>query len=150
MTDNLYTYDFKKHTATFTPIPTTGFAAVILDNLFEGSEISVEWDSDDWNESKNIGGGGTRSRSNDNAATIKFTLPKESNLNDLLLALRNADTAGALSGSVVGSFMLRNLLNNQETVYADQVWIKGMPATVVGQSTTGIEWTLRTFNAVKY
>lgn len=147
---NSYSYDFLKNTFTFTPLGTTGFAAISFDNLFEGTGVEVEFDSDAWMETNNVGGGGTRSLSHNKSASIKVTLPKEDVRNDLLLEILNADTAGDLSGTVTGSFMIRSLANNEQVIFADVCWIKRQPNEVYNAEATGIEWEFRTKNCVRY
>lgn len=145
---NTYTYDLKQHSFILAPFATSGFSAIVLDDLSEGSSLSITFDSDAWLEKKNATGGGTRSRSNDLSASVKFSVPKESNLNKKLTAILNADTAGDLSGAVMCTFTAKNNLNNEETAFADECWIKKSPDRSYEQNATDIEWEVRTFNMV--
>lgn len=149
-TPTTYSYDKDKVICTISPIPLSGLGAVTLSDLIGDGTVDVTWDSDIWLETKNAAGGGTRSLSKDRAATIKFTVPNESPVNKILDALRIADSTPPLAGSVTVAFMIREVINNKDTVFADQCWIKKIPDFQRAVQAQGTTWELRTLNCVKY
>ena len=128
-----YTYDFKKHTITY--------GIIIIEDLL--SEATFESGADLWLETKNIGGGGTRSKSNDKSGTFKFSINSSSPINAQLNAMIKADD---LTGAGTAPFMVKNLLNNEEVLFADQAWIKKLPSRTFGQEETGVEYEISSFN----
>lgn len=130
----LRTFDFKQTTCTF--------GTIILDDFFEGSSVAFEANSDLWLLSKNVGGGGTRSKSNDASGRMTFSIDQASPINDQLMAYVTLDK---VSNAGVAPFMLRDV-NNDVILFAENAWIVKYPSMSFAQSVNGFEWIIESEN----
>lgn len=127
------TYDFKQVACIIGTGQITGFA--------EGDDsISVERDSNIYNTTIGADGEGTRSKSNNEAATVKLRLLKTSDSNAILNEYYQADQA---SNSGIFPFLLKDN-NGSELHAAEKMWIEKEPTAPFGPNSPVREWTLKT------
>ena len=130
----LYTYDIKKFTFTW--------GIIILDDFFEGGEVTIERNSDLWVLSKNVTGGGTRAKQNDSSGRIIFSLDQASPVNNEMSAYIALDK---ISNAGVAPFLARDL-NGTTAVFAENCWAVKDPIVTLGNNSSGREWILETEN----
>lgn len=114
-------------------IPISGFA--------DGEFIRIEKESDAFADVVGTDGEVSRSRTNDDRATVTVMLMQTSDSNVLLSALHNLDkeTPG---GAGVGVLLIRDAQGN--SLYtASECWISKEPDVSFDREPTSREWTLR-------
>jgi Protein of unknown function (DUF3277) len=121
-------------------IPITGGYA-------DGEFLTIEMVSDAFGEVVGTDGEVTRSKSNDNRATIKIKLMQSSPNNTALSAVYNLDllTPG---GAGIGPFLVRD--RQGTAIYtAAHCWIKKAPDVSMDRTATHREWTLMCSDMVR-
>lgn len=88
-----------------------------------------------------VSGGGTRSATNDDGATVKLKLMRGSPHNSELEALLALDRATP-GGAGVGSFSAQDA-NGEELYKADKAWIEKPADSAFAKEDTEREWTIR-------
>jgi hypothetical protein len=126
-------YDSGSIVCTFDGILLTGFAP--------GSRVKVAF-PDAFTKQVGSDGEVCRSRTNDNTATVTFTLMQTSFSNDALSALHNVDKATPF-GAGVGPLMIRDL-NGASLFSAPQAWITKNADSEYAQESGNREWTIET------
>lgn len=129
----MYNYDFKQVATIIGAQQAYGFA--------EGDDvIQVVPDTEDWNLTVGPDGEHTRSKSNNDAATVTLRLQKTSDFNDYLNSLYQNDK---LTGRATFPFMIKDNLGRDLHV-AEQMWIQKRPDQSHGANVGVNEWVLRT------
>lgn len=126
------TYDFKEVSVLFGGQQLTGFA--------EGDSVTVEPDADDYALQMGADGEGTRSKSNNQAATITIRLQQGSAANDILNGFRLADQVS--NGGVQPLLVKDN--SGRSLHFAETAWIQRAPPAGFGNEAGEREWVLRT------
>jgi hypothetical protein len=116
------------------------FGATILDGYADGTFLSVEYNEDAYALTVGSNGEGCRSRSNNESATITFTLLQSSSVNDELSAYHNTDL---LTGASIFPLLVRDI--NGTTVFAaETAWIRKFPTSAFDRTVGSREWVLET------
>lgn len=127
-------YDPKLILITFGPIVITGFAP--------GTFCKIDQDEDAYSLQVGADGEATRSRTNNNAATIEVSLMQTALANDLLSQQHELDKATP-AGAGCLPLMIKDAQGR--ALYAAQnAWIQRAPSREFGVEATGRTWTLRT------
>jgi hypothetical protein len=128
----LKTYDFKSVAVIMGGVQATGLA--------DGDAVTVEMDADAWNLLVGADGEATRSKSNNNAATVTLRLMQTSDMNDILTSYYQADK---LANN--GKFPLMIKDNSGRSLHvAEQAWVQKLPAVNYGAEAGPREWVIRT------
>lgn len=130
---DLRTYDPGSVFVSLAGIPISGWA--------DGEFITIENDSDDFEDVVGTDGEVTRSKSNDNRATVTIKLMQSSASNDLLSALRLLDKNSS-NGAGVGPFMLRDG-SGRSLEIAEKAWIAKGPNRSFDKTAGSREWKIR-------
>lgn len=126
---SVHTYNLKHCTILCDGVPVTGFA--------DGDAVTVEPESNIWEDVVGADGEVTRAATNDRRASITFTLKDTSSFNKFLRQkVKLAQTAG--NGDVF-SFFLKDL-NTGEQVVSAQTWVKTDPGVTKGRESSDREW----------
>jgi len=126
-------YDPEDYSVIFNGVPIEGFA--------EDDCIDIEFDSDGYQDQVGADGRVVRYKSNDQRASITFTLMATSPSNKLLSAMYNSDIK-APNGIGVGPILIRD--TRGVTLFAGtQAWIQKMPKSTLGQKLGNREWKIR-------
>jgi hypothetical protein len=121
----LKTYDFKQVALIIGGVQIHGFV--------DGEAITVEPDSDDWNEYVGNDGETTRAKTNNGLSRVTFKLAQSSESNSYLSGLR-------VAGSVVPS-MVKD--GSGSTLHiAEQSYLKARPVSSFARETGEREWVL--------
>ena len=128
----MFNYDFKQISCVVGTGILTGFA--------DGDGIVITPDSNAFNLTIGADGEGTRSKTNNESATVKVRLQKTSLANAVLNDYYQADKT---SGSGVFPFLVKDILGS-ELHAAEQMWIEKAPEAPFGAESPVREWTLRT------
>ena len=116
------------------PIDSTGGYA---DDEF----LTIDQDSNDFDDVVGTDGEVTRNKTNDGRATITIKLMQSSSSNALLSVLRNLDVA-APNGAGVGPLLVRD--RQGTSLYtASKCWISKPPKVSFAKGAQSREWTLR-------
>lgn len=114
----------------------------ITKGLAKGTFLRIEYNSDAYTYRPHTDGGGTRSATNDKSARITLILSQDSEVNDLLSALHNSDTAsGGVAG--VGPIMIKDM-NGRSLYTAMASWIVRRPNAEFGDESGTREWIFET------
>lgn len=136
MSNPLYTYDFKEVSVILNGNILTGF--------IEGDAIEVAPDEDDWSLQVGADGESTRSKRNNNSATVTIRLMQTAASNDVLNALYQADK---LSSTGKAAMLIKD--NSGRSIHAaEEAWIQKAPTASYGNEAGSREWVLRTHNLV--
>ncbi len=130
-------YDSASVICTFDGILLTGFAP--------GSRVKVTF-PDAFTKQVGSDGEVARSRSNDNTASVTFTLMQTSFSNDALSALHNVDK-NIPFGAGIGPLMIKDL-NGSSLFSAPQAWITKNSDSEYAQEVGSREWTIDTGDMV--
>jgi len=129
-------YDPKSVVIVFGPVLVTGFA--------DGTFLSVDFNEDAFSLQMGTDGEGTRSKTNNESATITFTLMQSSQANTLLSALHGLDLLSP-SGDGIVPLLIKDL--NGDSLYsAETAWIRKRPTSEFGREAGPREWTIETDN----
>ena len=113
-------------------IPMQGFA--------DGDFLEITYVSDQFMEVAGTDGEVSRSKSNDNRATVTVRLMQTSKTNALLSALVNTDL-NADGGAGVGAFLVADLSGNT-LLQSENAWIKKIPDQSFGRESQERAWTI--------
>ena len=127
-------YDADQISLVFMGIPiNSGYA--------DGEFLTIEQESNDFNDVVGTDGEVTRSNSKDLRATIKVKLMQTSDGNAALSALNNLDKVTP-GGAGVGPMMIKD--RQGTSLYtASKCWIQKAPDVTFDRTATSREWTLR-------
>jgi hypothetical protein len=130
---DLHHYDPDQVSVSLGGIPITGWA--------DGEFVTIERESDAFSDVVGTDGEVTRSKTNDDRATIVFKLMQSSSSNILLSALYNLDK-NTPAGAGVGPLMVRDAQGTSLYV-AEKAWISRAPSVSFDRTATSREWTIR-------
>jgi hypothetical protein len=136
----LRVYDADQVTVTLAGIPVTGFA--------DGEFVRIERESAAFQDVAGTDGEVTRSKSNDDRASVTFRLMQSSPANDLLSALYNLDK-NTPGGAGVGVMMVRDR-QGTSLFTAEHAWISESPPVSLDRTATEREWTVRCATIVEF
>ena len=116
------------------------FGPVIIGGFQDGTFVSVDFNEDAYTLQIGVDGEGCRSRSNNDSATIIFTLGQWSETNDELSIIHNTDK---LTGFGIYPLMIKD--ENGTTLYAaETAWIRKFPMSDFDREAVSREWALET------
>lgn len=124
-------YDFNEVQASFAGVPIAGWS--------DGDGISITRESDAFTSKVGLKGNVSRSKTNDNRATIELRLMNTSPTNAALSAIALADRE-APGGAGIGAFLCVDL-NGTSLYAAGNCWIKRVPDPVFGAEASERVWT---------
>lgn len=127
------TYDPDQIFCSLAGIPISGYA--------DGEFIRVERESPSFEDVVGTDGEVTRSKTNDERATITIKLMQSSPVNALLSALHVSDK-NAPGGVGVGAFLLQEI-GGTFVMVAEKAWISKEPDVVFDRTATEREWIIR-------
>jgi len=127
------TYDSNQVSVTFAGRPISSGRA-------DGEFVSIELNSETFTRKVGADGEVTRSKSNDNTATIKIKVMQTSDGHKVLMQL-HALARASVNGSDVGAFELIDR-NGNVLERATECWIEKPPASSFGKEAAEREWTL--------
>ena len=130
---DLRVYDPDQISVSVAGIPVKGYA----DDEF----VRVERDNPAFDDVVGTDGDTTRSKTNDNRATVTIRLMQSSPSNDLLSVLHNSDK-NTPGGVGVGPFLLRDK-QGTTLVLGEKSWISKEPDISLGRTATEREWIIR-------
>ncbi len=137
---NLKTYGGDEVSVVFAGIPITG-------GLADGDFLTIESDEDAFSLQIGTDGEGTRSKTNNRAATITLSLMQTADANDLLSAQHNLDL-NSPGGAGVGPLFVKD--NSGRSLYvAEKAWIQKAPTVTFGRDAGPREWVIRTHSLVR-
>ena len=137
---DLRVYDPDQVSVSIAGIPVSGFA--------DGEFISVERDSPAFDDVVGTDGEVTRSKTNDDRATVTFKLMQSSPSNDLLSVAHNLDK-NVPGGVGVGPFMLRDAQGTTLLV-AEKAWIKSHPKGSWDRTAKERAWEIRCAKLIEH
>jgi len=133
-------YDADQVTVSVAGIPLTGYA--------DGEFLTIQFETDAFDDVVGADGEVTRSKTMDYRATATIKLMQTSDSNDLLSALYNTDRA-APNGAGIGAFMVRD--KQGRSVYsASECWVKKPPDVSFDRTPQPREWTIRIANLAAF
>ena len=117
-------------------------AGIPIDSGFaDGEFIRIERETEAFTDVVGTDGKVTRSKSNDERATVTFFVMQTAEVNVLLSALHNADKL-APGGTGVGALLIQDL--NGTTLHKSaQSWIQTDPVVSYDREATAREWQIR-------
>lgn len=133
-------YNPKEVVIVFGPIIVTGFA--------DGTFLSVDFNEDAYSLQVGTDGEGTRSRTNNESATVTFTTMQSSDTNDLLSALHQVDK-NTPGGDGIVPLLIKDL-QGSSLYAAETAWIKKAPTSEFGREAGPREWTIETDKLVAF
>ena len=141
MADALKIYDSNQVTIVAMGIP-------IIGGFDDGEFLTIEQESDDFDAVVGTDGQVTRSKTNNNMATITIKLMQSSDCNSALSALLNLDKAQP-NGAGVGPFLVRD--RGGTAIYtASKCWISKAPDVSFDRDAVGREWTLQCADLLRF
>lgn len=140
MAGDLKIYDPNDVSASIAGLPMSGWA--------DGEFIRIERESNAFDDVAGTDGEVTRSKSNDDRATITFLLMQSSDANDLLSALYNTDK-NTPGGAGVGAFLVRDG-SGRALFTAEKAWIQKSPDVSLDRTATAREWTIRCASILEF
>jgi len=118
-------------------------AGIPLDGYADGEWLRVERDSPSFEDVVGTDGEVTRSKTNDDRATVTLRLMQTSQAN-LLLSTLHASDKNTPGGVGVGPFLLTNVHRGGSTnIVAEKCWISKEPDISMDRTATEREWTIR-------
>jgi hypothetical protein len=133
-------YDSDQYSASFAGIPLAGFA--------DGEWLRIERENQKFDDVVGTDGEVTRSKTNDDRATITIRLMQSSPVNDLLSAVYNLD-GNTPGGAGVGPFLLRDQ-QGTTLITAESCWIAKAPDVSMDRTATEREWVLRCAKLIEF
>lgn len=118
-------------------IPISGYA--------DGEWLTVERDSPAFEDVVGTDGEVTRSKTNDNRATVTIRLMQSSPVNGLLSVLHNLDK-NTPNGAGVGPFLLTDIPTGTTLLVAEKCWISEEPNGSWDRTPKEREWKIRCAN----
>ena len=133
-------YDSDQVFCSVAGVPISGFA--------DGEWLRIERETAKFDDVVGTDGEVTRSKTNDDRATITVRLMQSSPTNDLLSAIHLSD-ANTPGGVGVGPFLL---IDRQGTtlVNAEKCWISKEPNISLDRTATEREWTIRCAKLISF
>ena len=116
-------------------------AGIPISGWADGEFCRVERESDAFSDVVGTDGEVTRSKTNDNRATVTIRLMQSSPINALLSALHNSDK-NSPGGVGVGPFELFDA-SGGTTLVAEKCWIAKEPDSSWDRTATEREWMIR-------
>ena len=104
-------------------------------------KVAISYDEDGWTKQIGVNGEGTRSKSNNRAATITLTLMQSSDSNQVLTTLYEADRA---TNAGVFPLTIRDASSKGTLHFAESAWIQKMPDSEYGIEAGTREWVIGT------
>lgn len=137
---DLKVYDSDQYSASLAGIAFEGFA--------DGEWLRIERDNNAFDDVVGTDGEVTRSKTNDDRATITLRLMQTSSTNSLLSAFYNADklTPGGVG---VGPFLLRDQ-QGTTLISAEKCWIAKEPDVSMDRTATEREWVFRCSKLISF
>lgn len=111
----------------------------VITQFAKGTYLTVEYDSDAFNDEVGANGDVVRVRSADQRGTMKFTLMRASPSNDVLTALARTDR---LTGTGTGAVFVRDF-RGTSIHHAQVAWIKRVPSATYATEAMTTEWEIR-------
>lgn len=133
-------YDSNQVQVAFAGIPVQGYA--------DGDFLTVTWETDSFSDVAGTDGDVSRSKTNDQRATVEIILMNTSPTNDLLSAVWQADL-NTPGGAGVGSLLVTDL-NGTTLLTAGNAWISKAPDITYGREANERTWTLRVDKLVAF
>lgn len=137
----LFTYDPNQVSQSLAGIP-------INDGFAEGSMVEIDRDSDDFEDVVGTSGEVTRSKVNDDRATITIRLMQSAPVNAILSTLRNLDK-NTPGGVGVGPYLLRDK-SGATLISAEKAWIAKSPKKMFDKTAKELEWKIRCAQLVEF
>jgi hypothetical protein len=138
---SLKRYDAAQVTMVFMGLPiTSGFA--------EGEFLTIEQEAPTYETVVGTDGEVSRSRTNNQHATIKVKLARTSDGNTLFGALHTAGILAA-NGADIGPMLVRDRVSGTCAYTASKCWIAAPPAVSFDNKVTMAEWTLECADLVR-
>lgn len=119
-------------------------AGIPLQGFADGEFLTISFTSDHFESVAGADGEVTRSKTNDNRATVTVKLMQTSDSNDLLSALYNTDRKFP-NGAGVGAFLVQDF-NGRSLFAASECWIRKVPDISFDRTATEREWTFEIAN----
>ena len=137
----LKVYDSNEVLVSVAGIPITGGFA-------DGEFVRIERETEAFTDMVGTDGEVTRSKTNDNRATVTILLMQTAAANGLLSTLHNTDKR-ASGGAGVGPLLIEDL--NGLTLHSSaQCWIQTSPNVSYDREATAREWTIRCANLIDF
>lgn len=114
-------------------VPMTGFA--------DGTFIDIAFDDDQFKKTVGADGEVSRSKSNNNCATVALTLKQTSASNDALSALYSADRLN--NGGAV-PMMIKEIGTGRTLCFTQAAWVEKLPNVSYSKDIEDRNWTLAT------
>jgi len=130
----LKTYNSEEVSINWAGIPINGGFA-------DGEFCTIEYDTEKFSDVAGTDGEVTRSKTNDNRATVTVTLMQTADANTALLAALQADLATP-GGAGVGPLFVRDG-SGREIFAAEKAWIQNFPGSTFDRSATSRAWVFR-------
>jgi len=116
----------------------------LLGGFADGEFVRIERESPAFDDVVGTDGEVSRSKTNDNRATVTVLLMQTSDSNAILSALHNQDKI-ATGGSGVGPLVIKDLQGT--TLYASgECWVRSTPNASFDRTATSREWEIRVAN----
>lgn len=116
------------------------FGILELDGYADGDDaVTIEMETDQFNDLAGAKGDVVRSQSNDNRCTVTVKLLQNATSNVLLAALYNTDRA-------TGTGVVPMIIEDKETGEAyiiNNAWIQKFPTVSRGQNINSMDWVFR-------
>lgn len=133
MNNGIKTYDPSNVQVIMGGVPVTGFA--------DGTFINISFDEDQYTKTVGADGEVSRSKSNNNTATVALTLKQTSSSNDALSALYQADRLN--NGGAV-PFMVKEIGTGRTLCFTQACWVQKLPDVGYSKDVEDRAWTLAT------
>ena len=133
MENGVKTYDPSNVQVIMGGVPMSGFA--------DGTFISIAFDEDQYTKTVGADGEVSRSKSNNNTATVSLTLKQTSSSNDALSALYQADR---LSNGGVVPFMVKEIGSGRTLCFAQSAWVQKLSDVAYSKDIEDRAWTIAT------
>lgn len=114
----------------------------------DGEWLRVERDSPAFEDVVGTSGEVTRSKTNDDRATVTLRLMQSSDVNDLLSVLYNSDKATP-GGVGVGPLLIRDR-QGTTLLNAEKAWISKAPDVSMDRTATAREWIIRCAQLIEF
>ena len=121
-----------------------GPTGAVMSGFAEGEFVTVTMDEDKWELKVGTDGEGTRSKQNNNSATVKIMLMQSSDSNLVLQGFLNSDK---LSDAGIFPLMIKDS-SGRSLYMAEQAWIQKQPEAKFSKGVETREWTIRTDNMI--
>lgn len=133
MNNGIKTYDPSNVQVILGGVPMTGFA--------DGTFVNISFDEDQYTKTVGADGEVSRSKSNNNTATVALTLKQTSSSNDALSALYMADR---LNNAGAVPFMVKEIGTGRTLCFAQAAWVQKLPDVGYSKDVEDRAWTLAT------